>query len=109
MLGFHFVTIILSVHTFALPTERASNEICENKNILFEDFLFSIFFFIANNWQDALFNDIEVLKKFYQKPLKRVSRFNGKADAKYRWPNNTIPYWVNMTFLSKFVSIFEAL
>lgn len=41
-----------------------------------------------------------------QTPLQRIKRHNGKIDTYYRWPNKTVPYWINMTYYSKFTDDF---
>lgn len=30
-----------------------------------------------------------------------LDAFNGRIDVNYKWPNNVIPYSINMSFLSK--------
>lgn len=31
-----------------------------------------------------------------------IDSFNGRIDERLRWPNNVVPYTINMTLLSKF-------
>lgn len=32
-----------------------------------------------------------------------LDAFNGRIDERLRWPNNVVPYWINMTFLSEYL------
>lgn len=31
-----------------------------------------------------------------------LDAYNGRIDDRLRWPNNVVPYWINMTFLSEY-------
>ncbi|CRK90385.1 CLUMA_CG003997, isoform A [Clunio marinus] len=51
---------------------------------------------------ENLISDVDMIEDFIPQDLSesptRVKRFNAKKHPYLRWPNKTVPYWINMTF-----------
>ncbi|CRK90383.1 CLUMA_CG003996, isoform A [Clunio marinus] len=51
---------------------------------------------------ENLISDVDVIEDSIKEDLSesptRVKRFNAKKHPYLRWPNKTVPYWINMTF-----------
>lgn len=63
----------------------------------------STFALPTNNWNN--WNNAEELEGAFQGDMiiteDELNIFNGRIDKNLRWPNNTVPYFIDSTFFSK--------
>lgn len=75
-----------------------------NSEIMFQVFFYICVLscaFVAMLPNDIAENNHQSLFKVLSINLERIKRSDAKIDERYRWPNKTVPYWVNMTYFSK--------